>query len=735
MLVELARLLGQIPSLDVRDLALSELSAEEARELANRLLAASGGAARMAEHVAMESAGNPLFIGELTRHLRRGASDSSTHGGASLEQVIQERVSELAVDARRLLEVVALSGQPIEVSSAFRAAGESDADERLLAHLRSARLVRGSGEARWRRIEPYHDRIREVVTATMTPDAARAWHLRIGDALESSPDVDAERLAFHFERGGAVDRAVPRLLQAAAHATAALAFDHAAALYQQVLTLRPPADPAERRRLFEQLGHALASAGRGPKAAAAFLDAARDAPAGDALDLRRTAAHQLMISGHIDEGLDLLRSVLEAVGLRMAPTPKRALLSALYHQTRLRIRGVEFRRRAEADVPVEMLRRIEACWAVATGLSNVDAVQGADFHARHLRLALEAGEPLRIAGGLSNWVSQSALPGTRSRKVTEALMTKADALVQELGDPHAIGHNDLTCGVAEFMGGRFRPAFVRLTRAEKILREQCTGVAWDLDATHLYLLRMMFLLGDIAGLSARVPRLIDEAQERGDRLGTTMLRSRILYTALLAADDPSAARAAAREGIASWSQRGFHQEHYFEWMSQVEADLYEGNGPAAIARVDATWKALQRSLLTRVQIVRTQTVDLRGRAASAAARATRDAYARARWLTVAERDARQLDRENVGYAHAFAHRLRASVAAVRGDTGAATQALLASERAFAEADMSLHATATRRSRGMLVGGDEGRQLVQDADAWAAGQKIRDPGRFLGVFGA
>ncbi|HUF47201.1 MAG TPA: protein kinase [Vicinamibacterales bacterium] len=737
MLQEFARLVEQMPGLDRRDLPLEDLPPDDARQLASLLVrsdSTSAAGRHVIDEVAAESAGNPLFIAELARHIGHGGTARSGAGPSSLDDVIAARVGTLPAEAQRLLAVIALSGHPIEVPLASAAAGMSDVDERAVALLRSARLIRGTGEIRWRRVAPYHDRIREVVTASISAVEAPALHLRIGEALEASSGTDPERRAFHFERAGAVERAAPLLIEAAERAMRALAFDHSAALIERALALVPPAEPVERRRLHERLGEALGSAGRGARAAEALLVAAKDAPPDDAQELIRQAAHQYLISGHIDEGLDRLRSVLEAVGLRIPSTPRRALLGVLYHRLRLRLRGLDFTRRDESGVPAETRRRLDACWSAASGLANVDAIRGAYFHARHLRMALAAGEPRRIALGCSNMVSQTAIEGLPVRAQVEALMARADALAAESGDPFIVAHNDLACGVAEYLGGRWRAGLERLVRAETVLREQCTGVAWDLDTCHLYRLRTMYLVGDVAAMCARVPRLIEEAQERGDRLGTTMLRSRLANVALLVADAPVEARALCHEGIAAWSRRGFHTEHYFEWVGQTEIDLYEGRGAEAMARVERTWPVLQGSLITRVQIVREQAHDLRGRAATAAAVETSDAAARARLLADAERDAQTLDREGTPLATAFAHGLRASVASIRGDRETALRELDVCERTFAADELVPHAMAARRRRGCLLGGDEGRALAQSSDEWAAGQGIRNPDRFFAMFG-
>ena len=46
--------------------------------------------------------------------------------------------------------------------------------------------------------------------------------------------------------------------------------------------------------------------------------------------------------------------------------------------------------------------------------------------------------------------------------------------------------------------------------------------------------------------------------------------------------------------------------------------------------------------------------------------------------------------------------------------------------------MALHAAASRRCRGLLLGGEEGRALVQSADAWMANERILNPERMTAM---
>jgi hypothetical protein len=47
--------------------------------------------------------------------------------------------------------------------------------------------------------------------------------------------------------------------------------------------------------------------------------------------------------------------------------------------------------------------------------------------------------------------------------------------------------------------------------------------------------------------------------------------------------------------------------------------------------------------------------------------------------------------------------------------------------------MSAHTAAARRRLGQLVGGDQGRELIEAADAWMTGQGVRNPVRMTRVY--
>jgi hypothetical protein len=140
---------------------------------------------------------------------------------------------------------------------------------------------------------------------------------------------------------------------------------------------------------------------------------------------------------------------------------------------------------------------------------------------------------------------------------------------------------------------------------------------------------------------------------------------------------------------------------------------------------------LRKSLLLVSQAWRICFVELRARSSVAAAVET-DGSAADALLRAAEADARALERGHAPWATALAGLLRAAVAATRARREAAAARLVQVETELDALDMKLRAAVAKRRRGQVLGGEEGAELVRQADAVMADQDIQNPTRWAAM---
>ena len=523
--------------------------------------------------------------------------------------------------------------------------------------LRASHFIRSSGSSE--RVETYHDRIREVLAAQVAPEVARRIHGLLVQALLEKRSDDCEALFEHYRGAGDHDHASIQAGLAAEKAADALAFDRAAFLYKQALALTPASPAAAAWK--EGVADALANAGRPADAAEAYLHAADGAAHARRVELQRRAAEQFLTGGHIDRGLDLLRSVLTGLGMRSAQSPRAAVFSLLWQRLRLRWRGLVFVPRSVDSVDTDVLLRMDTCWAAATGLAMADVVSASDFTARHLLMALDAGEPYRIARGMAlESAARGAYP--TGRKWSERLVEESKALAKSVGNPHAIALSLLAGGINATTAGEWKKALTSSEQALAILRDRCAGSTWELTIAQNVVIWAQLYLGELGEVSRQVPALLADARSRGNLYLATELATRANYV-WLASDDPDEGERETVESIARWSHERFHRQHYSAMLARVQTALYRGDGEAAWRLLAEQESRLRASYLRRVQIIRIEWFYLRARSALAMAATNRSSR---RWLSVARAGARRIANERMPWSDPIALLVRAGIAYLEG---------------------------------------------------------------------
>jgi serine/threonine protein kinase/tetratricopeptide (TPR) repeat protein len=704
---------------DLRDVEVGELSRPEARELASSLVEA--GDAATAEVIAAEADGSPLFVAELARWARERTGVASAGEVITLEQVILSRVSQLPPEARRLLETISIARGPLEHAVAGTAAGLGGRRRSAAIALRSVRLVTTRGLGDEDVLETAHDRIRETVAATLDEEGRRRGHLALAKALAGSDRSDPQAAFEHFRAGGDEDSARRYALDAADAADRALAFLRAADLYRAAVALR--AGPPD--LLYAKLGDALANAGRGSDAADAYMEAASHSPAAAAHDLRRTAADHYLKSGRDERGIEVLRGVLEEVGLRYPESTEAAVASLLWHEARVRISSLVRRvRRPHSLVPRD-LARIDAAFTAATGLAMSDIVRSADFGTRALLLALEAGEPVRLCRTLAVNAANVAARGEPGRRRAADLVRASERVAAQVDDPHSSALAILASGSVHFYLGEWRSARGKLGEADAVFRTLCHGVSWELANTQALRCNLLIFLGELREAALRIPGILEEARARSDQFALMHL----IYPAcigLIMADDVDGARRVTRlaeEGS------GFTAAHWAAFISACSVDRYRGDGRAAWERVERVSPALEASNLPRAALVRTCSAYESGLSAVAAAAA---GFERSRALRAADHCARKLGREKLLYGRAMSLLVRAGIHAVEGDRSSALGALEKAIPMLDAADWGYLAACARHRQGEILGGTVGLDLIAKSRAFFDAQDVKNVERCLAM---
>ena len=697
-------------------LAVNPLSDDEVRTLISSLLTKEHLLReKVIGSIVKEAAGNPFLVEQLVRHaLESGEGEA---GQITLAEMLDARLRRLPPGAKELMQVVTVSGKPVDFKVASEAAGVNAEERRLVAALRAAHLLRGSVSAQF--IESYHDRIRETLAAGLAGDVVRQIHARLARTLLNHGFDDPETLLEHYMAAGEQQLAADKAVLAAQKASAALAFDRAALYYRRAIELGHPTDYAL-IDLKISLAAAIVNAGRPIEAADIYLDIADRLPTARALEYRQRAAAQFFAGGYIDRGTRVVRDVLAAVGLKFPSSPRIALASLLLHRAWLRLRGLNFVQRSPSQISERDLLRIDACWSVATGLAVVDHIRGSDFMLRHLLFALRAGDPYRIARGLTLEASLRAGVARTDRNPQE-LQTRAIKLAEVIDEPVLNGLIDHTRGCLMYYRSEWKKALELFQRAEETFRDRCTGAHWELSAAQFLQAGCLQHLGELNTMFHRRLAFLATARERGNLLVETHFRIR-LSIVWLAEDDPARAEKEVLDAIEHWSQKGFHLQHMLALVGLTQVELYLGRGKEAWNRLQRQWPTLQGSLLMRVKVLHVEAEYLRARCALAA---SEDAEDPRYFLSVAAHHARRLETEKGPWAASLSLLTRAAMTARDGDRRQASSLLARAAEGLESIDMALYAAAARRRQGQVLG-PEGSHLIAQSGEWMNHQRIVKP---------
>lgn len=707
---------------------LKPLGENSSRELADNLLEAGGVAdpGVAAARIASQGAGHPLRTDSLARHyLLTGAANA---GELTIDDLHWSRMTQLPPEARKLLITLCYARVALPPEVAARAVGCSvEQVTRQIAILRVANLGRTLRDYDGDRYAPSHASVRHAVRARANVDRKRIHH-QIAMAMADWREAPADVLATHLRDGGYEERASKATARAADEARDALAFEAAVQLYHEALSYAQ-GDADEERRLRTELARAYASAGQSERAARAYFEAARHAEPSEALELERQAAHQLLRTGLISDGLATLESVLERLGMRLPRSHTAAWLSLMRQRLLLAVRSESFTARDEESIPLSDQRRVDVLGSLAAALSIIDSVRGSEAQSRYLLHTLKLGDPVRVARALARETALFAVTREPTSDGWHKLLERASTLALQTGDPEARGSVLGARAMASYMRGALRDCTREAAEAERILQTQCTHADWEVS--NLRVLRCLagFLLGELKVHADLAQSVLREMEEQGERHAHANLLAAIGYHPLLMADEPIEAMSMLERVFASMEHGHFHLQQMYQLTGVVQVELYRREG-TPYSRLMAAWPLLSKALLLRLPGLAYALRHLRARAGIAQARVDRDE--RELLLRDAADSGAQLAALRLPYAAGWGHAARAGVDASRGDRERAIQRLEQAEAAFYEGEMTLYAAAARYQLGRLLGNARGRELRAHAEEWFEAQGVRKPENYIAM---
>jgi hypothetical protein len=393
--------------------------------------------------------------------------------------------------------------------------------------------------------------------------------------------------------------------------------------------------------------------------------------------LRRLAADQYLRSGRIAEGLDALGPVLATVGMKVPASRGQALRTFVWERLRLKLRGFRVQRRDEREVPPELIRKIEVCFTMFP-FGMTDTLRGHPFQMRNLRLSLDAGVPARIVRAIVPELVFACTLGERKSAHADRCCS-SPRLAAEVGDPYLSGAVAAAACAGHSLLGRFRSCRDRGDASVRTFREQCVGVAWELDTALLYGIRGTSISASSPrsgiGCRARSRRRPSAATSTCRPTSGSASRWHTCAWPMTIQTPADGSRARRWRPSATRTPTCSTSTTCRAWSRSTST---RATPRVALRRMTEWWPRIAKAMYLRIELTRLITRHLRARIHLTAAEQA-SGTERERHLVAAAADARRIIKERVSWATPLGTLLEAGVAAARGDAPTAAAQLAASE--------------------------------------------------------
>jgi hypothetical protein len=288
-------------------------------------------------------------------------------------------------------------------------------------------------------------------------------------------------------------------------------------------------------------------------------------------------------------------------------------------------------------------------------------------------------------------------------------------------------------GLSTSFAGRWRQGRELAERALDGLAKRGERATFDALTANVVRAKCCYFGGDFAELCRMVPSVLDDAWSRGDIAAIVFSGTGISITASLAPDKIDDARHTIENARELWKVEGYYFPDYYLDHANLLVALYAGEGRKAMDLVHEMWRGMKRAMLLTGSLQWAKWTYNRSAAYLAAAADQQDQPSERRALIrAANRWAKKARRHSHRTSPPMSQLLFAGVGHARGNVEEALALLEQAEKGFENTDMKMYSAAVRRRRGVLLGGDEGKELVDSADKAFKDQTVVNPERMTAM---
>ena len=367
-----------------------------------------------------------------------------------------------------------------------------------------------------------HDKVREGALDRLSGTGRRSLHLAAAELIERHRPGDIFDLAYHFDEGGAPERALPQALVAATLARERQALESAEMMYRIAVRGIRDGDVDTRARVAEDLGEVLMLRGSYEEAAEWLEEARRLVPDGlQAATIAGKLGELAFKRGDARTAAAAIREALRMIDRRV-PTSRAVVAPLLAWEVLVQaahslVPRVFVGRRPSEEARTDLLAsrfygRLGYAWWFERG-----KLPTLWTHLRSLNLAERYPPTPELAQAYSEHAPAMMLLPWHRRGVRFA--QRSHEIRVQVGDRWGQGQSLHFWGAGLYAASDFDRSLERMREALELLED--TGDQWEVNNCRLQIAMALYRLGDLRGAAkmSRVARRagveIGDAQARG----------------------------------------------------------------------------------------------------------------------------------------------------------------------------------------------------------------------------